>query len=124
MGRDRLQRQAWTDYVQCADKLSVKPNKYGAERKNGYASKREADEAAKLAILASRGVIHELREQVSFTLVEGNGKIRPIRYVADFTWKEDGLLVVADAKGYDKNQVYRLKKKLMKLLLGIDIREL
>jgi hypothetical protein len=31
--------------------------------------------------------------------------------------------VVADAKGF-KTPVYRLKKRIMKLLLGIDIREL
>jgi len=28
---------------------------------------------------------------------------------------------VLDAKGYEKNQVWRLKRKLMALLLGVEI---
>lgn len=98
-------------------------SKYHAVRTNGYASKREANEAAKLHILADAGEIEDLREQVPFVLVAGKNGVRGVTYKADFTWVEDGRLVVADAKGY-RNPVYILKKRLMYLLLGITIEEL
>lgn len=118
----KAEREAWTRFVDGGE--AKKENKYGAERAGKYASKHEADVAGKLATLERMGVIRELKEQVSFTLVEGIGRIRPIKYIADFTFIEDGKLVVADAKGYSKNQVYRLKKKMMALILGYEIREL
>jgi hypothetical protein len=118
----RGEREAWTRFIDGGE--AKKENKYGAERSGKYASKHEADVAGKLATLERLGVISELKEQVSFTLVEGVGRIRPIKYVADFTYIEQGSLVIADAKGYLKNPVYRLKKKLMKLLHDLDILEL
>jgi hypothetical protein len=119
------QREAWTKYFE-GNTAPAKTNKYGVapkEERGKYASVHEMRVAASLSALASRGMIQELREQVSFTLVEGDGKIRPIRYVSDFTWKENGVLVIADAKGA-KTPMYRLKKKMMWLLLGLEIREL
>lgn len=116
----KQEREAWTAYFEGRD---AKENKYGNER-GEYASKHEAEEAAKLHALASRGVITDLQEQVRFTLIPGDGKLRPITYIADFCWRENGEQVVADAKGYTKNPVYRLKKKMLKLLHGIDIREI
>lgn len=120
----RAERDAWTAHVDGAQPV-IRANKYGAQRSGRYASIKEGKVAGNLAALASCGAITELREQVSYTLVEGNGKIRPIRYVADFVYKDpDGTLHICDAKGYSKNPVYRLKKKLMLLLLGIEIEEL
>lgn len=115
------ERDAWTSYVEGVQ--AARPNKYGAVRTGKYASKKEAEVAANLAALAAAGKIRSLAEQVTFTLVEGNGKIRPIRYVADFTYWEDDVLHVIDVKGFKKNQVYRLKKKLLILLRGIEIEE-
>ena len=43
-------------------------------------------------------------------------------YIADFVYEENGVEVVVDAKGY-KTEVYKLKKKMMRALLGIDIKE-
>jgi hypothetical protein len=118
MRRDS-QRAAWTAFVQGSH---LKTNKYGNERGKRYASKYEAEIAMKLWALESRGIITELREQVSFTLVEGNGKIRPIRYVADFVYVQDGKRHIVDAKGC-KTPVYRLKRKMAVLLHGIEIEE-
>lgn len=119
----RGDRAAWTAHVE--GKAVARENKYGAVRQGKYASTHEAEVAANLAALERGGLIKELREQVSFTLVEGNGRIRPIRYVADWTYvTEDGNTVIADAKGYRKNAVYRLKKKLLLLLHGLNIEEL
>ncbi len=116
------ERAAWTAHV--TGEAAAKANKYGAQREGKYASKYEAEVAARLACLERCGIITELREQVSFTLVEGNGKIRPIRYVADFTYIDlDGVMHICDAKGYSKNAVYRLKKKMM-ALMGLTIEEL
>lgn len=116
-------REAWTAHVE--GRAAAPEAKYGNERTGNYASGHEAAVAADLAALERGGKIYELREQVKFTLVEGNGKLRPIRYIADFVWiDEDGRTVVGDAKGYSKNQVWRLKQKMMKLLLGIEVRVL
>jgi hypothetical protein len=117
------EREAWTAHVEGTE--VSRPSKYGAVREGKYASKHEASVAANLAALERGGVIKLLQEQVSYTLVEGRGKIRPIKYIADFTYMDrSGRIHVCDAKGYAKNPVYRLKKRLMLLLNGIEIEEL
>jgi hypothetical protein len=114
-------REAWTAFVEGRE---AKPaNKYSAIREGKYASKREAACAASLHALASRGLIRDLREQERIVLVPGNGKLRPVVYVADFTYLDDGgRRHVVDAKGY-KHPIYRLKKRMAALLLGIEIEE-
>ena len=119
----RAERAAWTSYIEGTP--AQQPNKYGAVREEKYASGRESRIAGELAALERMGNIRELKEQVSFTLVEGQGRIRPIKYIADFVYRDrDGTQHICDAKGYTKNPVYRLKKKLMKLLHGLEIEEL
>ena len=119
------EREAWTAFIERRAPVYTPPSKYGNRRTEvdgrTYASKHEAEVAATLQTLERHGKISELRYQVGFTLVEGMGKIRPIRYVADFTYRDAAGLHVVDAKGYDKNQVWRLKRKLMALLLGVEI---
>ncbi len=117
----KAEREAWTAHVDGV--TAKKTNKYGAEPTDGFASKHEAKVAGQLDVLARRGIITELKYQVRFVLVEGMGRIRPIVYVADFTYIDQGKLHVLDAKGYTKNPVYRLKKKLLLLLHGIEIEE-
>ena len=106
----KAERAAWTEFVQGADS-DPKANKYGAVRKNGYASKHEADAAAKYQLLASRGIIREYQEQFRITLVPGNGKLRPVVYVADFKYIDDDGLHIVDTKSVftAKLPVYRLK---------------
>jgi hypothetical protein len=115
----KSEREAWTRYV---DGGEAKVNKYSAERTGRYASKHEAIVAAQLAALERAGKIRELREQVRIVLVPGDGKLRPVVYVADFTYMDENGYHVADAKGF-KTPVYRLKKRLASLLLGISIEE-
>lgn len=118
----KAERAAWSKHF--GDAVAG-PSKYGNEKAGKYDSGHEAEVAGKLAALERCGQIKALKEQVSFTLVEGVGRIRPIRYIADFTWiGMDGKLNIGDAKGWNKDKVYRLKKKLMKLMLGLDIQEL
>lgn len=115
----KAERAAWTEYVTGQGSTC---NKYGAVRSGKYASKREEKVAANLHALASRGLIQNLKEQVRITLVPGDGKIRPVIYVADFTYRDMHGLHVLDAKGY-RTPIYRLKKRLAALLLGITIEE-
>lgn len=90
---------------------------------HGFDSKREYDVACKLQALADRGVITELRKQVVFELIPNQTKMRKITYRADFSYKdEDGKLVVVDVKGF-KTEVYKMKRKMLKFVHGLDILE-
>ncbi len=113
-------RQAWTEFI-----TGEKPrrNKYGAERKNGYASKRESVTAMKLHTLARVGKIRNLREQVNVVLVEGRDGVSGIIWRADFVYDdENGKTHYVDSKGF-QTQVYKIKKRLAFLLKGIVIEE-
>ena len=126
MRRDS-QRAAWTAFVEGKEPAPV--SKYGNRRVefNGkmYDSVREAGWAANFQALRDRGLITDYKEQYRIVLIPGDGKLRPIIYVADFTFEETmtGRKRVMDAKGF-KTPVYRLKKRMAALLLGIEIEEL
>lgn len=113
-------REAWTRYVDGGE--ATRGNKYGAERAGNYASKHEAEAAVKFDALFRAGKIADLREQHRITLIPGDGKLRPVVYVADFTYTDENGFHVVDAKGY-KTAIYRLKKRMAALLLGIQIEE-
>ena len=88
-----------------------------------FDSAKEARRWGALRLLEGEGKICGLRRQVTFSL-EANG-FRLTKYVADFCYLEGGATVVEDVKS-DKTKklpLYRLKKKLMRALLGITIRE-
>ena len=117
----RQEREAWTAFVEGRE--AGKESKYHSKRAGTYASRHEAEVAGSLAALESGGKIRELRQQVRIVLVPGDGKLRPVVYVADFTYIDpDGKLHILDAKGF-KTPVYRLKKRMAALLLHIDIEE-
>lgn len=99
-------------------------SKYKAVRTNGYASKREAHRAWELNLLHSQGAISNLNEQVSYTLLPPcEGYSKPLRYISDFTYVDtEGVVHVEDSKGF-RTDVYKLKKRMMKQLLGIDVEE-
>jgi|SRR5215831_100095 len=98
------------------------PNKYRAIRTNGYASRKEARRAFELNLLERAGEISDLHQQVRFELIPKESGERPLYYVSDFTYMRDGILIVEDVKGF-KTPVYKLKKRLMKYLLRIEITE-
>lgn len=92
-----------------------------------FDSKHEAERYAELKLLERGRVIKDLTLQPKFELQEGytsptGKKIRPITYIADFMYTEDGNTVVEDAKGM-KTDVYKLKKKLFEYKYGIEVRE-
>jgi hypothetical protein len=67
------------------------------------------------------GRISDLKRQVKYELIPKQDGERACYYVADFTYYENGNLVVEDCKGY-QTEVFRLKKKLMLWVHGIRIR--
>jgi hypothetical protein len=124
MSERRGDRAAWTAFIEGT--AAPKDGKYRNTRMefNGrkYDSIREATYASTLQMLEKKGIIADLQYQVRIVLVPGDGKLRPIVYVADFQYRDEAGLHVIDCKGF-KTREYRLKKKLAALLLGIAIEE-
>src|SRR6185437_5596818 len=83
-------------------------------------SRREAIRCGELQLLEKAHVISGLRTQQKIPL-EVNGKLI-CNYVADWIYMRDGKLIVEDAKGM-KTAVYRLKKKLVAAVTGLEIVE-
>jgi len=87
-----------------------------------FDSKKEANRYLELKLLEQADAIQDLRMQVAFPLIKKSPYGREIKYIADFTYYEDGKLVVEDSKGF-RTDVYKLKKRLMAETYGIEIRE-
>ena len=85
-----------------------------------FASKGEARRYQELCLLMQAGVIEGLEIQVKYPLTVNGVKIAD--YVADFRYTEDGRTVVEDFKGM-RTPAYRLKRKLMQAIHGIEILE-
>lgn len=93
-----------------------------------FDSARERDRYAELKLLLRSGSITDLKLQPVFELVPAireDGKLvqRAVTYRADFSYRQDGELVVEDAKGV-RTDVYVLKRKLMMYVYGIDVKEI
>ena len=92
-----------------------------------YDSKKEAKRGFELELLEKANLISELERQKKFELqpsYQYNGEtIRAINYYADFTYKEDGKLIVEDTKGF-RTKEYLIKKKLLLYKYDIDFREI
>lgn len=91
-----------------------------------FDSRREADRYLVLKSMEEDGAIEDLRRQVRYELIpafDADGRhYRPVYYVADFVYVEDGKEVVEDVKGM-RTDVYRLKSKLFAYRYGMSIRE-
>lgn len=109
-------------------------NKYGNRKVQSpdgvFDSVKEYRRWKELRLLERAGEISNLHRQMAFTLIPSqkiNGKLieREVKYYADFTYvTKDGEFVVEDAKSDGtRTQVYRLKKKLMLKVHGIQIKE-
>lgn len=117
------ERRAWEKHFFPETK---KPSKFRNEKVvvNGrkFDSKREAERAGELELMHKLGLISDLKYQVRFEVIPKQGSRRAAFYVADFTFVEDGKLVVEDAKGC-KTREFVLKSKLMQEKHGIYVRE-
>jgi hypothetical protein len=106
-----------------------KKNKFNASKTEVdgivFDSKKEATRYKQLKILQKAGLIGFLKLQVEYKL-ECNGE-KVASYIADFEYvlTETGEKVVEDVKSdvTRKLPTYRLKKKLMKAMHGIEIKE-
>lgn len=91
-----------------------------------FDSRREADRYLVLKGMEDDGAIGDLRRQVRYELVPafdvGGRHYRPVYYVADFVYVEDGKEVVEDVKGM-RTDVYKLKSKLFARRYGMSIKE-
>jgi hypothetical protein len=91
-----------------------------------FDSRREADRYLVLKSMEEDGIIEDLRRQVRYELVPAfdvDGRhYRPVFYVADFVYVENGREVVEDVKGM-MTDVYRLKSKLFARRYGKVIKE-
>lgn len=90
-----------------------------------FDSKAEFRVISEARLLAMAGDISELRTKPVYNITI-NG-VTVCRYEADFQFKDaNGSLWVCDVKSHAtaRNPVYRLKKKLMKAVHNIDIKEI
>jgi hypothetical protein len=91
-----------------------------------FASKKEAARYRELKLLVLAGAIRDLQLQPRFVLTVQGVTIG--KYIGDFRYEEltetGGRwdTVVEDVKGV-KTPIYRLKKRIVEALYGIDIRE-
>lgn len=91
-----------------------------------FASALEATRYLELLMLVKGGQITDLDCQVKIPLTGQDGPIltptgRQMNYVADFTYREAGQLVIEDAKGH-RTDTYRMKRAILKAM-GIEVRE-
>lgn len=130
----RIKTQTIKNISQPTKPIIDKPRaKYGNQKVEvdgvKYDSKKEARRASELESEERLGLITDLERQKKYVLQPSFkflGKtIREIAYVADFVYNEDGKLVVEDVKSpvTRANPVYKLKKKMMMYVHGIEIKE-
>ena len=102
-------------------------NKYGARKMTAldgqkFDSVKEYHRYGMLRLLERAGKISDLKRQVKYELIPKQEGERACSYIADFTYYEDGKLVVEDCKGF-RTDAYKIKKKLMLWVHGIKIKE-
>lgn len=87
-----------------------------------FMSKREGQRYQALKILERGGIIRDLELQPRFALIVNGLKV--CTYIADFRYTDvaKGEQVVEDVKGV-LTDVYKIKKKLMQAVLGLEIQE-
>lgn len=90
-----------------------------------FDSKQEALRYRELQLLERVGKITDLECQREFVLISKSEYGRAIKYRCDFAYRQDGRFTVEDVKSPTtaKHPVYRLKKRLMAEVYGIEIRE-
>jgi len=104
-----------------------KKGKYGATKMEVegivFDSKKEANRYKELLMLRKAGVIGLLELQVPFELNEGGS--HSLKYIADFVYVDrlTGEKITEDVKGF-RTEVYKKKKRLMKKVYGINIKEI
>jgi hypothetical protein len=121
--------RGWTEsFIKGAYGLAdKKPSKYGNVKTvvDGieFDSAKEAGRYMVLKYRQGMGEIRNLCTQVEFKLEVNGEKIAS--YICDFMYEENGKMIVEDVKSKVTRKIaqYRLKKKLMKSIYNIEIKE-
>lgn len=85
-----------------------------------FQSLKEAERYKWLRIFERQKKILDLKRQVAYPIFI-NG-ILICKWLADFTFYEDGKLVIEDAKGF-RTKEYKLKKKMVEAFYTVTIKE-
>jgi hypothetical protein len=87
-----------------------------------FDSKKEGLRYLQLKLLLRAGVISELVLQPVFPIIINDIKV--CKYQADFSYMENGKRVVEDVKSQGtKTRLYSVKRKLMRAVHGVEIKE-
>lgn len=91
-----------------------------------FDSIKEAARYKQLQGMERNGYISDLELQVRYRLIPTQKGVlrteRPCDYIADFRYVRDGEIVIEDTKGV-RTPEYIIKRKLMKMVYGIEVRE-
>ena len=103
--------------------MSTKKHKYNAKKvethEGRFDSKGEWRRWCYLKDLEKRGIIKDLTRQVEFSIDINDKHI--FKYKADAQYSYNGVTITEDYKGM-VTAIFRLKKKLMLAILGIDVK--
>ena len=128
--KDEQQKRALREQEEKKNKYNAEKTAYDGEL---FDSAKEADRYAELLLLQRAGKIFDLQRQVKFELrppqERPDGKREfPVRYIADFVYKDKtGRKVAEDVKGYKNGAAYKMfvvKRKLMLLVHHIAVKEI
>lgn len=115
--KNQITAKEYQDMINKPSKKSKFGNVRVETEDGNFDSKREAKRFKELKLLEKANEITALSRQVRFNL-------QGVVYVADFVYFniKERQWIIEDSKGA-KTQVYLNKKKLMKNILGIEIKE-
>lgn len=119
------------DYKVVSEVKKPVKSKYGNKRVEydgiKFDSTKERDRYVRLKLMEKHGYLKNLRRQVEYELNAGG--THSLKYVADFVYEQAGITYVEDVKPLDKKsgefrltQTFKRKMKLMKDILGIEIK--
>jgi len=125
-----------SDRISIADFHNLKGQKKPSKYKNRTAvssdgktfdSQKERDRYEELRLLQLASKITSLQCQPSFKLLPLQvicGRVeKGVNYTADFSYWENDLFVIEDVKGR-RTADYVIRRKLMKFVLNLDVREI
>lgn len=123
-----MRRWSYQDLLRIKGVRNNKKNLYHAVKKEVdgiiFDSTLESKRYMYLKMMQSCGEISDLNMQVKYVLQEGftvrGRRHRPITYKADFTYLQNGVLVIEDAKGKEL-PIFRMKMKMLIKSLGENI---
>lgn len=120
--------RGFEEIVKPEEAAKVRAPKYGNKKVQvdgiWFDSKKEAGRYLELRMQKRCGLITDLKLQVVFELKVEDKKV--CKYICDFQYDKDGKMIIEDVKSSATRKLptYRLKKKLMLAVHGIEIIEI